>query len=95
MRKLRLVVEELAVESFQPAAAKGGGGTVEGAEISAPFTCFTDEYPSCEGSCESCANCGGSGWTCDDTCWASCASCGALTCDWTCEGRDTCFPAEC
>ena len=63
MKKLKLDVDALAVESFDTRAAESGAGTVHG-HISYPNGCHTppDSYP------ETCdyATCAG------NTCWQSC-----------------------
>jgi hypothetical protein len=53
MRKLRLEIEELAVESFQTTDARDGSGTVFGREEYTYITCPTD--PECNTYGASCA----------------------------------------
>lgn len=70
--KLRMNLEQLAVDSFDTSAAKAGNGTVFGEEIvtrPGDPTC----YVSCDGACETgpqvtyCASCDNTcaGYTCD------------------------------
>lgn len=75
-RKLRLDVEQLAVESFAVAPGAEGGGTVH-AHIPLPpdepasdwdGVCASYDQ-SCNGSCASCVN------SCWNTCNATCQSC--------------------
>ena len=85
MKKLRLSLEELAVESFatQPTAARRG--TVAGAETTGNqiiCDCPTNGY---ENTCMGCSNsCGG---TCDGSCDGTCQGCPGPSADGTC---DTC-----
>jgi hypothetical protein len=86
MRKLRLNVEELTVESFVPAGSRTKAGTVKANEYTEAFTC---DYNACggtlPGACNTndlqCAsgdyscqyNCTNDGrWTCADTCGYPC-----------------------
>jgi hypothetical protein len=79
MRKLRLDLEELTVESFEMDEQEGSRGTVQG---HAPETwgCDSrgcDTYWSCEGGASRCD------WLCSATNDASC-SCPDATCSITC-----------
>lgn len=80
MRKLRLEIEELSVESFEVAKEQERGGTVRGEQES--WTCnvnYTCIDVTCAGS-----NCPTWDYTCEhhDTCRASCGgSCVGDTCD--------------
>lgn len=92
MSKLRLELESLAVETFDPvpSAARGGRGTVFGEQrvpgemqqyasypdCPSPL-CVDTELASCNGSCQP---------TCRASCLGTCESCIA-----TCNGGDTCF----
>ena len=74
MRKLKLEIETLVVESFDTRAAEGGAGTVHG-HASYPLGCHTppDSYPD---TCDY-ATCAGM------TCWESCngtCDCGTVGC---------------
>ena len=55
MRKIRLKLDTLTVDSFPTAAAPAGTGTVEGHQISIRLGCATRDCPtayiSCEGGC--------------------------------------------
>ena len=79
MRKIRLEIEELAVESFDTAGQGAERrGTVHGnSAYSGWETCFT-----CQGTCQS-----GCGQTYQGTC-ARDATCGGM--DNTCDGYQTC-----
>lgn len=66
MRKLKLEIEALEVETFEPAAVRGERGTVRG-HLSAYYElCHADDTwqqsCTCEATCnaETCYNCGGS-----------------------------------
>ena len=86
MRKLKLSVDALQVESFHAEAPQPNRGTVAG--YTGPEECVSP-YGSCEkwctqeGTCNTCqASCYG---TCYNTCGNSCAG----TCDFTCGGCTT------
>ena len=89
MRKLKLDLEDLSVESFAttPEAQKEGG-TVFGQQCTCYTQCTCPGCPTCDASCN--GTCGG---TCAGTCDASCnGTCGG-TCDASCNGTcvdDTC-----
>lgn len=107
MRKVRLVLEDLSVESFDttPDAARPGRGTVHGQGVAAeeqtqwPGQC--DTYPNCPSplcvdtplaSCDD-ASCR---WTCGSSCNGTCQSCYSCdscqdTCDYTC---GACVPPD-
>lgn len=64
MRKIKLNLEELDVESFEPDEARGGRGTVRGAQVTAYYQlCYdTDTWQmscTCEPTCnaDTCYNC--------------------------------------
>ena len=86
MSKLRLELEALAVETFDPVGAGGRGaaGTVfghaiypQGPNYPASPLCMDTPLASCEGSCRD---------TCAESCWGTCQSCAA-----SCDGADTCW----
>jgi hypothetical protein len=87
MNKLRLHLEELAVESFDTSAGVREKGTVVGEE--GPCTC---PNVTCAASCPyTCA------YTCDDATCPQCPTC-AQSCNGTCEGVtcwETCVGASC
>jgi hypothetical protein len=104
MHKVRLVLDELQVESFDTSPAQGRrGGTVHGHRIDVvggvidqPFSKFQEcgSYPNCPSPLcvdTPLASCDDASckWTCGASCNGSCASC--ATCD-SC--RETC-PATC
>ena len=89
MKKLRLGLESLAVESFDTAVeAEADRGTVRGRDsatgpeepdtIAATCTCPPPNTASCGGTCD---------WTCAGGCTA--ATCGEYTCAQTCP--NTCY----
>ncbi len=89
MRKLKLDLEELAVESFATTPeSRGEGGTVFGQNHCTCYTqCTCPGCPTCDASCNgtcggTCATCAAS---CNGTCGATCAASCYGTCDWTCE----------
>ena len=85
MKKMKLSLDDLKVESFQttPDAGEGEKGTVFGyltQDLTICDTCDTCNA-SCNGTCN--ASCGGTcGNTCNGTCHASCGG----TCDASCNG---------
>jgi hypothetical protein len=89
MRKLKLDLEDLAVESFATTPeAHRVGGTVFGQQCTCYTQCTCPGCPTCDASCNgSCINtCAAS---CNGTCGGTCdASCNG-TCDWSCE----CYPS--
>lgn len=85
MSKLKLQLDDLAVESFDTSAARSEKGTVFGEECTCPTNC------TCPG-CPTCANYATCDATCPETCDdLSCAnSCGGtcVSCEGTCRPRD-------
>jgi len=83
MKKLKLELDELSVESFPTARAEEERGTVAG-QNEPPYTQSCDG--SCVNTCNSCVN------TCYNTCQASCydtcASC--VTCEFHCTHITVC-----
>jgi hypothetical protein len=84
MAKLRLQLDELAVESFQIAFSTTRDGTVFGKEDSDYTDGTCAGYNTCDASCDGSCNgtcfetCGGS--TCDGTCGFSCPQSCYATC---------------
>jgi len=83
MRKLKLALEGLAVESFRTAARIEPPGTVRGAEATFDTACQTWESPWCGYQTYELRSCGG---TCD--CGTGGTGTGATQCD-------TCLYASC
>lgn len=92
MHKLKLRLEELAIDSFTTTYVKREKGTVYGEQCTCPTACTCPGCPTCDASCNgSCgASCGGTcgGATCAGSCDYSCGG----TCDYSCGGGDTCDP---
>lgn len=78
MHKLKLKLDELAVESFSIPSAFGVGGTVRARD--------STDYDTCRGQ----ATCGGGGDTCWDSCDGVCGSYYCATIDPSC-GEETCI----
>ena len=78
MRKLKLSLDALQVESFQPAGPEARRGTVPGHA----GTYYYDEscFESCNGGCTVYASCGG--------------GCGSYSCPGTCYDTCNCVPTE-
>ena len=85
MKKLKLDLEDLSVESFATTPEpRAEGGTVFGQQCTCYTQCTCPGCPTCDASCN--GTCGG---TCGGTCDASCnGTCGG-TCDFSC--GDTCY----
>jgi hypothetical protein len=98
MNKLKLNLEELAVESFATTPEpRSEGGTVFGQQCTCYTQCTCPGCPTCDASCN--GTCGG---TCGATCDASCnGTCGGScdfscdTCNWSCKctgfNGNTCY----
>lgn len=80
--KLKLHLEDLAVESFDTSTSEKAKGTVFGEQCTCLTQCGQDTCPgcpTCDGSCNG---------TCDATCGVTCESC--FSCGGTC-GQYTCY----
>ena len=79
MKKLKLALDDLAVDSFRVTDESPRRGTVPG-HMPPPPTAWS----ACVSDCDSCyATCASCAWTCA-------ASCYATQCDHTCNGAYTC-----
>jgi hypothetical protein len=96
MRKLKLDLEDLSVESFATTPeARRDGGTVFGQQCTCYTQCTCPGCPTCDASCN--GTCGG---TCEASCNGTCgcpdpsanwSACGR-TCDYSCEyNPNTCM----
>jgi hypothetical protein len=81
MKKMKLNLEQLAVDSFDTSAAAEKRGTVFGEQCTCPTNCTCPGCPTCYESCNG---------TCGDSCYGTCA--GQHTCDGTC---DSCYFTQC
>ena len=72
MRKLRLQLEDLRIDSFTTTSSQKEKGTVFGEQCTCQTACSCPGCPTCDASCNG---------TCGGTCDASCNG----TCDWSCE----------
>ena len=89
MRKLKLDVETLAVQSFQAEERPARRGTVfGGAFTEVVAVCGTDyacgnpsDWDTCGNTCQTCYE-----YTCYETCPDSCRTCVNATCEGTCVG---------
>jgi hypothetical protein len=79
--KLKLKLEELAVDSFDTTAAEKAKGTVFGEQCTCYTNCTCPGGPTCDASCN--GTCGGS---CNGTCDGSCAGTCDASCEYTCYG---------
>ena len=95
MNKLKLHLDDLAVESFDTCDREKEKGTVVGEQCSCNGTCPLTVCATCANTCDD-ATCA---YTCDDaTCPASCnGTCGGASCWETCGGTcwDSCRPRDC
>ena len=88
MRKVRLDLDAIQVDTFEVTEAPAGRGTVR-AHV-ACCVCGCD--PCCCTCCATCANtCPASCQTCPDSCWGTCydPTCGGNSCDYC--FTDTCY----
>jgi hypothetical protein len=81
MKKMKLNLEQLAVDSFDTSAAPEKRGTVFGEQCTCPTNCTCPGCPTCYESCNG---------TCGDSCYGTCA--GQWSCDPTC---DSCYYTQC
>lgn len=94
MRKLKLSLDELRVDSFHATGAAAAGGTVPGHS----WTQHADEscFGTCDGMCTRDASCDGmcgTGASCQGTCYNSCGGscgCSANATECGCETWETC-----
>jgi hypothetical protein len=75
MNKLRLHLDELAVESFDTTAANREKGTVFGEQCTCYTNCTCPGCPTCDATCP---------YTCDDFSCAGENTCYGHTCEGTC-----------
>lgn len=98
MKKLRLQLDDLLVDSFQTTAAKKEKGTIFGQECTCYTNCTCPGCPTCAASCNGTCNgsCNGTCYSCDYTCDESCAECGTfLSCEETGVANGTCCFQAC
>jgi hypothetical protein len=81
MHKMKLNLDELAVESFDTQPLVREKGTVFGEQCTCPTQCTCPGCPTCDATCD---------FTCDDYSCGGEATCAGHTCDGTCHGDDTC-----
>jgi hypothetical protein len=98
MKKLKLHLDDLRIDSFTTTPSERPKGTVFGEQCTCWTQCTCPGCPTCDASCNgTCyASCNG---TCAATCDASCngtcdactweASCGGYSCNYTCDGWQT------
>ncbi len=94
MNKLKLVLDELAVETFDTSACHRERGTVMGEQCTCQTVCTCPGCPTCDATCA---------YTCDDQTCPACPTC-AESCNGTCPGQGfscnescggTCFASRC
>jgi hypothetical protein len=89
--KLKLKLEDLAVDSFDTTRSETPKGTVFGEQCTCYTNCTCPGCPTCYASCDTtCATCGEN--TCAQTCGDTCG--GADTCD-LCNYPPTCYRTNC
>ena len=81
MKKMKLNLEALAVDSFDTTRTAVRDGTVFGEQCTCATNCTCPGCPTCHESCNG---------TCGDSCYGTCA--GQNTCDATC---DSCYHTQC
>jgi len=94
MRKLKLDLDQLAVDSFGTEAPERKSGTIFGEQCTCYTQCTCPGCPTCDATCNgSCgatcnASCNG---TCDYSCGGTCGyDCGGTINDATCNNYGTC-----
>ena len=108
MKKFKLELDDLRIDSFSTTPAQTPKGTVFGEQCTCYTNCTCPGCPTCDASCNGTCNascngtcattCGCGGDTVDYSCGGTCdGSCGGgYSCDYTCEGYVTYGPnAEC
>ena len=89
MKKMKLDLDELTVDSFDTSSAGPRAGTVFGEQCTCYTNCTCPGCPTCAQSCN--GTCGDScNGTCGDSCYGTCA--GQYSCDYTC---DSCYYTQC
>ena len=84
MKKLKLRLDDLQVDSFQTTMVRKEKGTVFGEQCTCRTQCTCPGCPTCDASCN--GTCGAScNGTCDASCYGTCGD----TCD--CVSNDTCY----
>ena len=87
--KLKLNLDQLAVDSFTTEAVMRPSGTVRAQQCTCYTACTCPGCPTCDASCNGTCNA-----SCNGTCDASCAGSCDCTYDYTCEGC-TAYDATC
>ncbi|HEX2208098.1 MAG TPA: hypothetical protein VHG93_10485 [Longimicrobium sp.] len=88
MKKMKLNLEQLAVDSFDTSAAAEKRGTVFGEQCTCHTQCTCPGCPTCQNYATCDQSCNG---TCDASCvYGTCA--GQYTCEGTC---DSCYFTQC
>lgn len=82
MKKLKLRIDELRIDSFRTTRADAPTGTVVGEQLTGPLRCG-------EGTCVDYGTCC---YSCGPTCRGSCPP---DTCYQTCRADETCYMAAC
>jgi len=91
MQKLKLQLEDLAIDSFETSPPQKPKGTVFGEQCTCYTQCTCPGCPTCDASCN--GTCGGTceascNGTCGNTCWTCGVSCGG-TCEYSCGGCES------
>jgi hypothetical protein len=83
MKKLKLKLEDLRIDSFTTTTTEKKKGTVFGEQCTCWTQCGQNTCPGCP-TCD--ASCNGTcGASCNGTCGATCAGSCYGTCDWSCD----------
>ena len=98
MAKLKLNLDQLAVDSFNTEVPEKTSGTVFGEQCTCYTNCTCPGCPTCDNTCpNTCdASCNGSCVSCNNTCDYTCGfACGGTQYDATCNGYGTCGVYPC
>ncbi|HEX6368395.1 MAG TPA: hypothetical protein VF006_05650 [Longimicrobium sp.] len=92
MKKMKLDLEDLSVDSFDTSAPLEKRGTVFGEQCTCYTQCTCPGCPTCQNYNTCDASCNGScpQQTCGDSCYGTCP--GQWSCEWTC---DSCYYTQC
>jgi hypothetical protein len=90
MRKLKLHLDDLRIDSFSTTPAEKPKGTVFGEQCTCYTQCTCPGCPTCDASCDGTCNASCNG-TCDASCNGTCGTSYEATCYYVNTCGDTCF----
>jgi hypothetical protein len=87
MSKLKLAIDNLAVESFDTCSVPKEKGTVFGEQCTCQTVCTCPGCPTCDQTCPQTCDDYSCAWSCNGTCAGTCYDTCGLTCPETCRPR--------